>query len=159
MSEQTTVAPVRRSVTVAAAPERAFAVFTDGFATWWPSGHSVIAGGYEAAIIEPREGGRWYERGKTGAECDWGRVLAYEPPHRILLSWHLDAEFEVDPEPEHASEVQVTFTAEGDGTRVELEHRHFERHARDGHKVADAVSREGGWGALLDLYAQAAAVR
>jgi uncharacterized protein YndB with AHSA1/START domain len=156
MSQNATVAPVKRAVTVAASPERAFDVFTAGFASWWPPGHSLIEGGYEAAYIEPHVGGRWYERSTTGVECVWGRVLTYEPPHRIVLSWELDGEFEVDPDPARATEVEVRFTPEGDGTRVELEHRGFERRA-DGGAIAEAVSADGGWGGLLETYARAAA--
>jgi uncharacterized protein YndB with AHSA1/START domain len=154
MSQNATVAPVQRSVTVAAPPERAFEVFTAGFASWWPSSHSVIEGGYEGAYIEPHEGGRWYERSKTGVEEVWGRVLVYEPPHRIVLSWLLDGEFEIDPEPSRATEVEVRFTPQGDGTLVELEHRGFERRS-DGAPIADAVGADGGWGSLLELYARA----
>jgi uncharacterized protein YndB with AHSA1/START domain len=154
MSQNATVAPVQRSVTVAAPPERAFEVFTSGFASWWPSSHSVIEGGYEGAYIEPHEGGRWYERSNTGVEEVWGRVLVYEPPHRIVLSWLLDGEFEIDPEPSRATEVEVRFTPQGDGTLVELEHRGFERRS-DGAPIADAVGADGGWGSLLELYARA----
>jgi uncharacterized protein YndB with AHSA1/START domain len=142
---------------VNAPPERAFAVFTEQFGAWWPSSHSLVEGGWGTAVIEPREGGRWFERGATGAECDWGRVLAYEPPHRVVLSWHLDADYRYDPDPAHASEVEVRFAPEGTGTRVDLEHRYFERHADGrGATVADSVGGEGGWGALLGMYAQAA---
>ena len=156
MSQHATIAPVQRAVTVAAPPERAFEVFTAGFASWWPSGHSLIEGGYDAAYIEPHEGGRWYERGKTGAECVWGYVLVYEPPHRLLMSWLLDGEFEVDEDASRATEVEVRFIPEADGTRVELEHRGFERRD-DGAKIAEEVGAEGGWGSLLELYARAAA--
>jgi uncharacterized protein YndB with AHSA1/START domain len=156
VSEHATIAPVRRAVTVAAPPERAFEVFTAGFASWWPPSHSLVDGGYESAHIEPREGGRWYERSRTGVECEWGRVLAYEPPHRILLSWELDGEFAVDPDPSRATEVEVRFTPEGDGTRVELEHRGFERRA-DGATIADEVAGDGGWSGLLERYAEVAA--
>ncbi|HET8950410.1 MAG TPA: SRPBCC family protein [Solirubrobacteraceae bacterium] len=147
-----TIAPVRRSVVVRAPLERAFEVFTSGFASWWPSSHSVVEGGYGTAIIEPAEGGRWYERGSTGAECVWGHVLAWEPPSRVLLSWHLDEEWRVDPDAARASEVEVTFTPEGDGTRVTLEHRGFERRA-GGAEIASEVAKGGGWGSLLETYA------
>jgi uncharacterized protein YndB with AHSA1/START domain len=83
-------------------------------------------------------------------------VLAYEPPARLLLSWHIDGAYRVDPDPAKASEVEVRFVAEGDGTRVELEHRHFERHADGGEEVAGTVGSEGGWSGLLAMYAQAA---
>jgi uncharacterized protein YndB with AHSA1/START domain len=151
-----TIAPVRRSVFVQAPPERAFEVFTEGFASWWPSTHSIVEGGYDAALIEPVEGGRWYERGKTGEECDWGRVLAYEPPTRVVLSWQLDAEYRFDPDASKAGEVEVTFTPEGGGTRVQLEHRGFERRADGGASVAESVGGENGWGGLLAIYAKAA---
>jgi uncharacterized protein YndB with AHSA1/START domain len=156
MSEHATIAPVLRTVTVAAPPERAFEVFTAGFASWWPSSHSLVEGGYDGAFIEQHEGGRWYERSKTGVECVWGHVVAYEPPHRLLLSWLLDGEFEVDDDASRATEVEVRFTPEGDGTRVELEHRGFERRA-DGAAIADSVGADGGWGTLLELYARATA--
>src|SRR5262245_35357508 len=146
-----TIAPVRRSVVVRAPLERAFEVFTHGFASWWPPSHSVVEGGMETVVIEPAEGGRWYERGRTGAECVWGRVLAWEPPARLVLSWHLDEEFAVDPDPARASELEVTFTPEGDGTRVTLVHRGFERRA-GGAVVATKVAQDGGWGSLLEAY-------
>ena len=135
--------------------ERAFEVFTAGLASWWPASHSIVEGGYGTVTIEPREGGRWYERGKTGAECVWGRVLAWEPPGRLMLSWHLDEEWRVDPEPARASEIEVTFTPEGDGTRVDFEHRGFERRA-GGAEIAESVAQEGGWGGLLARYAEVA---
>jgi uncharacterized protein YndB with AHSA1/START domain len=156
MTQQTTVAPVQRSVTVAAPPERAFEVFTAGFASWWPSSHSVIEGGYEGAYIEPREGGRWYERSTTGVEETWGYVLAYEPPSRLVLSWMLDGEFEVDEDRSRETEIEIRFLAEGDGTRVELEHRGFDRRA-DGAAIAREVGADGGWGGLLQRYAEVAA--
>jgi uncharacterized protein YndB with AHSA1/START domain len=151
-----TIAPVRRSVFVEAPPERAFEIFTAGFATWWPKSHSVVEADQEGAYIEPVAGGRWYERGVDGTECDWGRVLAFEPPGRLLLSWQLDQEFEPDPDPSTASEVEVTFTREGVGTRVVLEHRGFERRADGGAQVAESVAGEGGWSGLLVAYAEAA---
>ena len=151
-----TIAPVRRSVFVAVPPERAFRVFAEGFAGWWPASHSVLDAEQAGAYIEPAAGGRWYERGVDGKECDWGRVLAYEPPDRLLLSWHLDQEFEPDPDPSRAGEVEVTFTREGDGTRVVLEHRGFERRADGGAQVAESVAGEGGWSGLLVAYAEAA---
>ena len=150
-----TIAPVRRSVHVQAPPERAFAIFTEGFAAWWPASHSIVEGGHGSVRIEPREGGRWYERGRTGVECEWGRVLAWEPPSRVLLSWHLDEEWRVDPDPARASELEVTFAPEDGGTRVVLEHRAFERRA-GGREIAGSVAGDGGWGGLLASYAEAA---
>ncbi len=151
-----TIAPVRRSVLVQAPPERAFQVFTEGFASWWPASHSILEGGQEAAFIEPAEGGRWYERGPAGEECDWGRVLAFEPPRRLVLSWLLDERFELDPDESKASQVEVAFTPEGDGTRVEIVHSGFDRRGEGGEGVATGVAGEGGWSGLLARYAEAA---
>jgi uncharacterized protein YndB with AHSA1/START domain len=151
---QATEAAVRREITVNAPPERAFSVFAERFDVWWPRGHHIGDAEMQEAIIEPRAGGRWYERGVDGSECDWGEVLAYDPPHRLLLSWHLNGEWAYDPDPAHASEVEVTFTPAGEGTRVELVHRHFERHGASAEGLRRGVSADGGWGGLLELYAK-----
>jgi uncharacterized protein YndB with AHSA1/START domain len=109
------------------------------------------------AVIEPKAGGRWYERGTDGVECDWGQVLAYEPPARVLLSWHLQGDWSYDPDPARASEVEVRFVAEApDVTRVELEHRHIERHA-DPEQVRAGIDSPGGWVGILAGYAEAVA--
>jgi uncharacterized protein YndB with AHSA1/START domain len=155
MTEQTTLA-VRRSITVQAPPERAFEVFTAGFSTWWPlESHHIGATMATEAIIEPRSGGRWFERDADGNECEWGYVTAFEPPHRVLLAWHLTPEWGFDPDPAKATEVEITFTAADGGTLVELEHRGFEKHGETGASMADAVGKPGGWADLLELYAKA----
>jgi uncharacterized protein YndB with AHSA1/START domain len=151
---QATELEVRREITVNVAPARAFAFFTERFDAWWPRSHHIGAADLDEAIIEPREGGRWYERGVDRSECDWGEVLAYDPPHRLALSWHITGEWAYDPDPAHASEVEVTFTPAGDGTRVELVHRGFERHPVGGDKLRESVGGAGGWGGLLELYAE-----
>jgi uncharacterized protein YndB with AHSA1/START domain len=152
---ETTVA-MRRSVTVNAAPERAFDVFTAGFSTWWPlASHHIGKAEAAEAIIEPRAGGRWFERDADGNECNWGYVTEYEPPSRILLAWHLTPEWGYDPDPAKATEVEVTFTPAGGGTLVELEHRGFEKYGETGASMRDAVSAPGGWADLLELYAKA----
>jgi uncharacterized protein YndB with AHSA1/START domain len=128
--------PVRCAVTVPLSPERAFALFTEGFFSWWPHGHQLGKADLADVVLEPRTGGRYYERGVDGSECDWGQVLACEPPHRIVVSWRINANDDTwfaDPDPARASEFEVTFVAQPDGqTRVELEHRHFERHGAGG---------------------------
>ncbi|WP_309115839.1 SRPBCC family protein [Saccharothrix sp.] len=145
---------VRRSVTVRATPDRAFEVFVTKFADWWPlSSHHIGESDAATATIEPFEGGRWFERGVDGSECDWGAVLAYEPPTRLLLSWHLDGRWSYDPDPARASEVELTFEPEGATTVVTLVHRHFERHAVDPGRIAKQVAGGGGWGGLLEMYA------
>jgi uncharacterized protein YndB with AHSA1/START domain len=152
---ETTVA-VRRSVTVQASPERAFEVFTNGFSSWWPlETHHIGATMATEGILEPHAGGRWYERDADGNECEWGTVIAFEPPDRVLLGWHLTPEWAYDPDPEKATEVEVTFTPTEGGTLVELEHRGFEKHGDTGTKMRDAVGAPGGWGDLLELYAKA----
>ncbi|MCW3063955.1 MAG: hypothetical protein JWN32_1127 [Solirubrobacterales bacterium] len=157
MTQQMTDMTVKHELTVATPIERAFATFTERFDTWWPRSHSIGAADMDVAIVEPREGGRWFERGVDATECDWGRVLAWEPPHRVVLSWHIDCHWRYDPDPAHASEVEVRFTAEGpDRTRVELEHRNLERHGAEAAELREAVSSPGGWPGLLAMFAEAA---
>jgi uncharacterized protein YndB with AHSA1/START domain len=151
---ETTIEAVRREIVVNVAPERAFTVFTERFDSWWPRSHKIGGADMGEAVLEPRAGGRWYERDVDGSECEWGRVLAWEPPSRVVLSWAISAQWGVEADPAHASEIEVIFVPEGEGaTRVTLEHRHLERHGEGAAGIRDAVSREGGWGGLLDLYA------
>jgi uncharacterized protein YndB with AHSA1/START domain len=153
----TTDLTVRREVTVATPVERAFEVFTAGLSSWWPlDTHHIGAQPAVEAVMEPRVGGRYFERAADGSECDWGYVLAWEPPTRVIFSWHLNCNWEFDPDPAHASEIEVRFTPEGESTRVELEHRNFERHGEGADAIREAVSREGGWGGLLALFRDAA---
>jgi uncharacterized protein YndB with AHSA1/START domain len=155
MIDEATTAAVRRSVTVQATPERAFEVFTAGFSSWWPiESHHIGESMAVEVVIDPFAGGRWFERDADGNECVWGFVTAWEPPRRLLLAWHLTAEYEFDPDPDKASEVEVRFTPQDGGTLVELEHRGFERHAVAGAVIRQKVSREGGWGELLELFAR-----
>jgi uncharacterized protein YndB with AHSA1/START domain len=150
VSTQTTVEPVRRSVNVDRPVEDAFRVFTEGIGSWWPlETHSRAAerDGVEAetAVMEGRVGGRLYERVSDGAEADWGKLIAWEPPHRVAFEWHITGT---------PTEVDVRFAPDGDGTRVELEHRGFER-LENGE--ARRESYAGGWGAVLARYEEAAA--
>jgi len=153
-TQDLTIPAVNRTVTVNATVERAFSVFTGSFAAWWPDAHHINPNGYEAAFIEPRVGGRWYERAPDGTECDWGTVLAWEPPHRVVLTWQLNGEFEYDPDPDHASEVEIRFTSEGPSrTRVDLVHGKLER-AVGAAALAAGIGGEGGWNGLLRRYAE-----
>ncbi|MEJ6785385.1 SRPBCC family protein [Aminobacter sp. Piv2-1] len=147
--------PVRRSVTVKAAPQRAFKVFTAGFSSWWPKGHSIGSVPQKTATIEPRVGGRWYETGEDGSECPWGDVIAWEPPQRILLAWRIGADWKYDPK--LLTEVEVHFVplAEG-GTRVELEHRLLENMGDKADETAAMLGSEGGWGGILVGFGAAA---
>jgi len=158
MTEQISATAVRRSVTVQAPPERAFSVFTDGLSTWWPlQTHTIAEQPPTAAIIEPRAGGRWFERAADGSETDWGRVLAWEPPHRLVLAWQITSDWHHDAK--IATEVEVTFHAEdGDRTRVELEHRGLETYGDQAEQMRAVFgSSDGGWSGLLALYARATA--
>lgn len=150
---------VKKSIVVNVPIAHAFEVFTKRFDLWWPRAHHVGKAEMKEAVIEPREGGRWFERGVDGSECDWGKVLSWAPPSKVALSWHLDGNFTVDPDPARASRVEVTFHDEGGGkTRVDLVHSGIER-AVEGAKLQASVSADGGWATLLGLfgtYAEAA---
>jgi uncharacterized protein YndB with AHSA1/START domain len=158
MTEQATSDAVRRTVTVPLSQARAFELFVDELGEWWPKhSHHVGEHGLADAIIEPREGGRWYERDEAGAESEWGRVLVVERPQRIRLAWQLSPRFEFDPDPALATEVEVTFEPQGDArTSVTLEHRGFEVHGEVGPGMRDSVSGDGGWTDLLGLYLERA---
>lgn len=153
----TTDAPVRKTISVKTNAERAFKVFTDGFDAWWPRSHKLSEADLAAAIIEGKAGGRCYQRAVDGVECDWGKVLVWEPPRRLVIAWQLDGQWRYDPDLSHASEVEITFTAEAGGsTRVDLEHRHFERHGASAAQVQTGVDSPMGWGDLLQKYADVA---
>ncbi len=146
-------APIRKSVHVAASPQRAFDVFTAGMHRWWLPDHTLLASARQAIIMEPHQGGRWFERGIDGTECDWGRVLSWEPPARVLLAWQIDGQWRFDPE--FVTELEIRFVADGTGgTRVELEHRNIERFGE--HAEAARASLDSGWGKGLDAFAAAA---
>jgi len=143
--------PVRRGVTVKATPERAFEVFTAQFGRWWPRSHHIGKSPMSGGMIEPKVGGRWYETCEDGSQCDWGKVLAWEPPRRLVLAWHLSASFQYDPS--LGVEVEVRFTREGDATRVDLEHRNLELFGPDAEKMQASFGSPGGWPSILDSYA------
>jgi len=156
MSPAVSFAPVLKSIDVDAPPPRAFEVFT-AF-RWWPKSHSILASkSPQAAVtVEPHVGGRWYERGEDGSECDWGKVISWEPPKQLVLSWQINGNFQFDPK--IATEVVVTFTAAGAGkTHVALEHRLFERFGAEGEKIRAAVDSPAGWTGLLKMFAGMAA--
>jgi uncharacterized protein YndB with AHSA1/START domain len=153
MTDQIDTAVVRRTVTVPVSQQRAFEVFTAQLGTWWPKEFSIGEADMADFIVEPRVGGRWYEVGVDGKECDTGRVTAFEPPERLTLAWHLNERFQFDPDPAHASEVDVRFIAEDPTrTRVELEHRGFERHGGGADAVRGVVDSPQGWDYCLELF-------
>lgn len=162
MTEQTMtgtedVTRVRKVVSVAAPREVAWRVFTEKMSTWWPlQSHKIGKVAAVDAVIEPRAGGRWYERGEDGSTCDWGRVLSWEPPGRLVLSWQISADWAFDPALE--TEVEIRFIAEAEGrTRVELEHRNLDRYGARGAEMHGIFSSDGGWTGLLASFARAAA--
>jgi uncharacterized protein YndB with AHSA1/START domain len=147
-------APVKKSITVKASVDYAFRVFTDGFDTWWPRSHHIGKQPMVKAVIEPRVGGRCFGREADGTECDWGRVLTWEPPNRFVLAWQIGPTWQYEPDLNKASEVEVRFSAEAGGlTRVNLEHRHFERHGEGAANIRSGVDNPNGWSGLLQTYA------
>lgn len=145
---------VRRQVVVAAPLEKAFATFTERFGDVKPREHNLLAAPIAETVFEPRVGGHIYDRATDGTECRWARVLAYEPPNRVVFSWDIGPTWQLETSPENASEVEVSFTAEGpDRTRVELEHRNLDRHGPGWESVRDGIAHDEGWPLYLDRYA------
>ena len=157
MSTRAQAAPVRQQIVVNASIERAFRVFTEQMDRIKPREHNMLAVDIAETVFEPRVGGRIYDRGTDGSECEWASVLAYEPPDRIVFSWNIHPRWQVEPDPERRSEVEVRFIAEApDRTRVELEHRHLERHGNGWEGVRDGVASPDGWPLYLQRYGELA---
>jgi uncharacterized protein YndB with AHSA1/START domain len=155
MTSHTTEEAVRAAVEVKAPAERAFQVFTEDIGSWWDPTHHIIEGELAEMVFEPRVGGHVYDRGADGSECRWARVLAYEPPHRVVISWDINTRWELETDPDKTSEVEVRFIEQGpDRTRVELEHRHLERHGEGWEQVRDAVGAPGGWSGGMRAFAE-----
>jgi len=157
MKQTVEIAPVRKSVIVKATPQRAFEVFTAGMDRWWPKTHSIAASPVLKSIIEPFVSGRWYTLCEDGSEVVIGHVRVWQPGSQFNVSWEISATWKPDARVERASEVEVRFVAQAGGsTRVELEHRHFERMgATEGQAMRDQV--DSGWPGLLNLFANAVA--
>ena len=152
-STGTNTTPVHKTVRVNASVERAFEVFTSDFDSWWPRSHHIGKSPMMKAIIEEKAGGRCYTEQVDGTECDWGKVLAWEPPRRFVMAWQVSADFSYEAEIAKASEVEVRFTPEPGGmTRVDLEHRYFERHGPSGAMARMAVDSPNGWTGVLQLF-------
>jgi len=146
---------VKKAVTVRAPIERAFRVFTAEMSSWWPlATHKIGAAAAKEAVIEPFVGGRWFERGVDGSECDWGKVLTWSPPHRLVLAWEITADWKYDAAIH--TEVEVRFVAEGSATRVELEHRCLEAYGDRAEEMRGILGSPGGWGGMLDTFAERA---
>ena len=145
---------VRRHITVEAPIERAFLVFTERFGDFKPPEHNLLGAPIAETVFEPKVGGHIYDRAVDGSECRWARVLAYEPPDRVVFSWDISPSWQLETDPDNTSEVEVTFVAEGPHrTRVELEHRLLDRHGPGWQAVRDGVAHDEGWPLYLNRYA------
>lgn len=145
--------PIRKSVVVNAAVEQAFTLFIDRFDAIKPRDHNLLSVPIAHTVFEPHVGGHIYDVGTDGSRCEWARVLAYEPPTRVVFSWDIGPTWQLVSDPDRTSEVEIRFIAEGaERTRVELEHRHLERHGEGWRSVADGVGGDAGWPLYLDRY-------
>lgn len=146
---------VRRQVTVDAPLDRAFSLFTERFGDFKPKEHNMLGAPIAETRFEPHVGGHIYDRGEDGSECRWARVLAYEPPNRVVFSWDIGPTWQLEADEANASEVEVRFIAEApERTRIELEHRHLDRHGPGWEGLRDGVAHPEGWPLYLDRYAE-----
>jgi uncharacterized protein YndB with AHSA1/START domain len=153
MSETRTTS-VWSSIVVEAPIDRAFAVFTEDIGSWWPPEHHLLESELAGMVFEPRVGGHVYDRGMDGSECRWARVLAYEPPDRVLITWDVSLQWKLETDTEKTSEVEVRFFSEtAERTRVDLEHRHIDRHGEGWEQMHGAVGSPEGWDAGLQSFA------
>ena len=152
---QATDTSVRTSIVVEAPIDRAFSVFTEELGRFKPPEHNLLAVEIAETVFEPREGGHVYDRGVDGSECRWARVLAYDPPHRVVISWDISPQWQIETDPEKTSEVEVRFVAESaERTRVQLEHRNLARHGAGWEGVREGVAGEEGWPLYLQRFAE-----
>ena len=156
MTTQAQDTSVRTEIVVEAPVERAFQVFTGSFDRIKPREHNMLGADIAESVFEPRVGGRIYDRGVDGSECQWARVLAYEPPTRLVFSWDVNPQWQIESDPDKTSEVEVRFLAETpDRTRVELEHRFLDRHGEGWEGMREGVRGDQGWPLYLDRLAAA----
>jgi uncharacterized protein YndB with AHSA1/START domain len=154
MSTQTTRTSVHISIVVDAPLERAFQVFTNDFGRFKPAEHNMLGAEIAETVFESHVGGHLYDRGVDGSECRWARVLAYEPPDRVVLTWNISPQWEIEGDPAKTSEWEVRFVAETpQRTRVEIEHRNLDRHGAGWEGVRDGIGGDQGWPLYLDRYA------
>jgi uncharacterized protein YndB with AHSA1/START domain len=155
MTTQAQDTSVRTDVVVEVPIEHAFAVFTEDFDSIKPREHNLLGVDIAETVFEPHEGGRVYDRGVDGSECQWARVLAFEPPNRVVFSWDISPQWQIESDHDKTSEVEVRFISETpDRTRVELEHRHLDRHGEGWESERDGVGGEGGWPLYLNRFAE-----
>jgi uncharacterized protein YndB with AHSA1/START domain len=155
MSIQAAETSVRTSIVVEAPVEQAFSVFTDDFGSFKPREHNLLGVDIAETVFEPRVGGHLYDRGVDGSECRWARVLAYEPPDRVVFSWDISPQWQLETDLEKTSEVEVRFISEApERTRVELEHRNLDRHGEGWEGERDGIASEGGWPLYLQRFGE-----
>ncbi len=155
--ENTEQIVVRKTVRVQIPVERAFSIFVEKMETWWPATHHIAPHPFQSIVVEPRVGGKWFERDANGNECQWGQVLAWAPPRVVTLSWHLGPDWKFNPDLASASEVEIRFTEEAQNrTLVELAHSELQRHGEGYQQYAAALDGPGAWIAILTSYATTA---
>ena len=154
MNPTIVVAPVRKSIRVNAPPQRAFDIFTDGMTRWWPRQHTIGSSPIQQVVVEPRVGGRWVEVGEDGAECQWGRVLSWDPPARLVLAWQINTQWRFDPD--LVTEVEVRFSVDAGGTLVELEHR-LDGYGEAADRMRQVFDSPQGWDGSLAAFTEAVA--
>ena len=155
-SDVTLIPPIRQEVVVGVSREKAFDVFTSRMAEWWIEGHHIGPSQFKQLILEPRRGGRWFERAEDGLETNWGEVLVWDRPARLLLAWRISAEWKFDPDLETTLEIHFE-AIDSRSTRLRFEHRDLERLGEGGRATAESM--RGGWGELLQRFAQLAALQ
>jgi len=154
----TAVPPITKQLVVNTSAAQAFRVFTAGMNRWWPRQHHIGTAPLKEVIVEPRAGGRWYSISEDASQCDTGKVLVWEPPQRLVLSWQITAEWKF--EPAFVTEIEVRFTAEGPRrTRVDFEHRHLERYGEAAEALRKQMNDPKGWHITLDAFAGAAGMK
>lgn len=151
MNTTVTVAPVRKTITVAATPEHAFRFFTESMSSWWNKDYTIGKSPQKDVVVEPRVGGRWFERGEDGSECPWGKVLAWDPPNQVVLAWQITPQWTYDEK--IVTELDVRFLAEGQKTRIELEHR-LDDYGAAAEEMRALFDGPSGWGSLLEAFAK-----
>ncbi|MFG1790954.1 SRPBCC family protein [Nocardia sp. NPDC049149] len=152
---QAPAAVVRKQIVVAAPIERAFTVFTERFGDFKPPEHNLLGVAIAETVFDPRVGGHIYDRGVDGSECHWARILAFEPPDRVVFSWDIGPQWQIETTQDNTSEVEVRFIAETpERTRVELEHRNIDRHGPGWQAITDGVDGDAGWPLYLKRYAE-----
>jgi uncharacterized protein YndB with AHSA1/START domain len=155
MTSKTTGASITLAVTVEASQETAFRTFTQDMGSWWPKEHHILEGTLDKMVFEPRQGGDVYDLATDGTRCRWARVLAYDPPMRVVFSWDISLAWQIETDHAKASEIEVRFVRVGPHTTtVELEHRNLDRHGEGWESMRDTFGSADGWGGTLRQFAE-----